>query len=187
MPKRGRSEQHTRSNEEVEALLKECQNLEDRLALELAVYLGMRASEICHLRRDWIKEGEIRIPKSQPCGCSSCKGIWWAKSEASVRAIPIPGLIANDLRAFLELSDGFHLSRQALWQKVRQIGRRAKIKGDVYPHSLRATAATRLASSLTAPELCYTLGWASISMGEHYVSIARAKEGASKKIREMLK
>ena len=187
MAKRGRSEQHALDEEQVEALLGETTELEDRVALELMCYLGLRVSEICHLRRNWVRDGEIRIPRSQPCNCSNCQGEWRAKSMASVRSIPIPDLIAKDLYMFLEHTDGFPpLTRQALWWKVKQIAKKAKIK-ECFPHSLRATAATRMSAFLTAPELCYTLGWRNLEMGQHYINIFQAKAGASKKIKEMLK
>ena len=194
MPRRGKSEQYALNGEQVKALIEACESLEDRLALKLMAYLGMRVSEVAHLCRDWVNSGEIRIPASQPCDCASCKGTWSAKSKASVRVLPVPELIANDLYTFLHQSpEGFHITRVALWWKVKRIAKKAGIKtkgmagGTISPHILRATAATHLASHLTASELCYLLGWESLEMGEHYINLAQAKAGAHQKVRELLR
>ena len=192
--KRGASEKYVLDNEQMNELLKMAQTIEDRLILQLMVLLGLRVSEVAHLRADWIKDGEIRIPRSQPCNCSNCQGEWRSKSEASVRNIPIPEGIGKEFYTFLGQSpEGFHLSRQAIWQKVKTMAKRAKIRvrglsaDTIYPHVLRATAASRLATAgMSAPALCYIMGWASIEMGVHYISIAKAKEEAHRQLKQIL-
>ncbi len=192
--KRGASEKYVLDEKQVGELLKETESSEDRLILELMALLGLRASEVAHLRAEWVKDGEIRKPRSQSCNCSSCQGEWKSKSEASVRSIPIPNLMADSLYTFLSQSPGgFHLTRQAIWQKVKTVAKRAKIKvrglseDTIYPHVLRATAASRLASAgMSAPALCYIMGWASIEMGVHYINIAQAKAEAHRQLKQIL-
>ena len=192
MAKRGRSEQYVLEEAQVQALLKEAQTIEDRLILELMCYLGMRVSEIAHLRADWVKEGEIRIPLRQPCNCSNCRGEWRAKSKAGARNIPIPVTMA-DLHTFLQQSpDGFHLTRQALWAKIKKLAKQAKIKvkglsGDtIFCHALRATAATRLAESgIPVSALAYIMGWANIEIASAYVNIASAKKSAGEALKRL--
>jgi len=61
------------------------------------------------------------------------------------------------------------LTRQRLWQITSKLGRDASIP-HVYPHCLRATAATILAyQGISAPSLQYDLGWARLSSAEEYV------------------
>lgn len=192
--KRGKSEQYALDESQVAALFNEAESFENLLMLKLMAYLGLRVSEIAHLRADWIHEGEIRIPPSQLCDCSNCKGEWHAKSKASVRSLPIPNIIADDLYTFLGHSPtGFNRTRQALWWKVKQIAKRAKsqIKGPsgdtVFPHALRATAATNFATKgMSAVALCYIMGWAELEMGQHYINIAKAKSEAHKQMKEIL-
>lgn len=192
--KRGKSEQYALDDNQVAALFQEAKTFEDRLMLKLMVYLGLRVSEVAHLRVDWIHNGEIRIPASQPCDCSNCKGEWHPKSKASIRSLPITDIIANDLYTFLQRSPrGFHITRQEIWWKIKQIAKRAKIKigglsGDtIFPHALRATAATNFAAKgMTAVALCYVMGWAELEMGQHYINIAKAKSEAHKQMKEIL-
>ena len=192
--KRGASEKYVLDNEQVNELLGAAESPEDRLIIELMVILGLRVSEVAHLNADWLKEEEIRIPRSQPCGCSNCRGEWHSKSEASARSIPIPETMIRTLHTFLrESPEGFHLTRQALWQKIKGIAKKAKIKAKglskdtIYPHVLRATAASRLATAgMSAPALCYIMGWSSIEMGQHYISIAQAKVEAHRQLKQIL-
>ncbi len=201
--KRGASERYVLDEEQVSNLLNQATEPDDRAALELMVYLGMRISEVCHLNHTWIHEDtrEIHIPPSQKCLCNECMkhkaypGEWRPKSEASARSLPIPDLISRNLHEFLCLKPGgLRITRQALWWKVKQWAKAAKIKvrglseDTIYPHVLRATAATRLATKgVSAPALCYIMGWANLEVGAHYISIAKAKAEAHKQMREMLR
>ena len=188
--KRGASEKYVLSDEQIHSILAEAQSEEEKLILELMVYLGLRASEIVHLRATWLHGDELNIPRTQPCDCSSCRekgGVWSAKSDAAARSIAMPKAIQERLtQMLLQSPKGFSFTRQALWQKVKRWGKRAKIKM-IYPHALRATAATRLAErGMSAPALAYTLGWTNISMAWHYVNIAHAKAEAHQQMRRIM-
>lgn len=192
--KRGASEKYALNEQQVADLIANAEWLEDRLAIKLMVYLGMRVSEVAHLRRDWIEGGELCIPASQPCDCANCKGTWHAKSKASIRTLPIPELIANDLYTFLQQSpEGFHITRVTLWWKIKKIAKKAgiRVKGmskeTISPHILRATAATRLAAGgMSAVGLCYFCGWSSLKMGQHYINITMAKRDAYRQFKEIM-
>lgn len=77
------------------------------------------------------------------------------------------------------------MTRQAAWYRVQRLAEKAKIPR-IFPHALRATLATILASKgFTAVELCAYFGWTRLNMGEHYVRISEARTGASKKIKQI--
>ena len=193
--KRGASELYVLEADQVRALLQEAQGVEDRLILQLMLYVGLRVSEVAHLNNSWVKGDEIRIPLSQTCDCINCKsGEWKAKSKASNRVIPVPVSIMRDLTEYLRQSPrGFTLTRQALWWKIKQMSKRANIRvrglssDTIYPHVLRATCATILASKgMSVAALCYVMGWQSIEVGQHYISIAKAKQDAQEQFRKIM-
>jgi len=198
--KRGASERYTLEEDQVKALLTESETLSNRLIIELMVFLGMRASEVAHFNSNWVRREEIHIPPEQPCDCVNCQksshpGKWKPKTRSGVRVLPIVDAIRNDLFTYINQSPkGFNLTRQAIWWNVKQISRRAGIKqkglakDTIYPHALRATAATFLASKgMDAQALAYVLGWSNIAIAQHYITLARAKNLAHQQMRDILK
>lgn len=198
--KRGASWHYALETEQRDKLVSVAKELDDRIVIKLMVYLGMRNSEVGHMNANWIRGGEIRIPSSQPCDCVNCAaskhpGVWQPKSKAGIRTMPVIDILADDIyRFFKENPRGLRLTRQAIWEKIKRLASKAKIevpglsRGTVYPHALRATAGTYLAAKgMTATELCYIMGWATISMGEHYIRIAVAREESHNKLRMIYK
>ena len=194
--KRGPSKQHALNDNQTQALLRVCTELEDRVLIKLMLLLGLRIGEVLHLHLSWIKEGEIRIPSKQECSCSLCadRGYWAPKTKAGIRSLPLPRVLADDLRAFLgHQPKGFNgLTKQALWHRVKRLCYRAGIRrkglwdSTVSPEDLRATAALRFSAHLTAAELCYILGKSRIEMDSHYVHLASVKPAAISKSKAVL-
>jgi len=186
--KRGKSEEYVLSELELQRLWNECKELDSQIVVGLLVFCGLRVSEAIHLRLEWIRDEEIHIPSQQKCSCAACadRGYWVPKTKQSVRVVPVPGFLKPLLWEYLKTHpEGLQISRQAVWYRIQHLASRAKVS-HIFPHALRATYATLLASKgLTAPEICAVLGWARITMGEHYVRIAEARGGAREKIKQI--
>ena len=199
MAKRGPSWRYAlKTDQDIDALFGGCLDLEDRIILILTTRLGMRAEEATHMQASWIERDVIRIPPYQPCRCSDCRrpkkkkpgGNWYAKTERSVRDLAIGDSIAGDItQYFSEHLQGLCMTRQALWQRVKRIARRAKMGNRVFPHALRATAATTfIRKGMTNPAvLCNTMGWDRLSTAERYINLTVASEMAQKQQRDILK
>lgn len=167
---------------EAKMLLNACQDVLDNLTIRLPLYAGMRIGEVQHLKQSWLdwEKAIIIIPSRQECSCWECKtwrhNIWTPKTKAGQRSL----LIVPELEPYLgQLGDGINRSRQALEQRCERIRQRSGLHKVCYPHALRATFATRLAEeSISAPSLCYLLGWESLQTAEAYVqsSMRRAHQ-----------
>jgi len=154
----------------------------------LMAYCGLRVSEAIHLNARWIKDEEIHIPSYMECRCQECaaRGHWKPKSKHGVRAVAIPEFLKPVFLKYLtRFPEGLKMTRQAAWYRVRLVCAAAGVP-EVFPHALRASCATFLASKgFTAVELCQYLGWARIAMGEHYIRIAEARSGSKQKIKQI--
>lgn len=102
--------------------------------------------------------------------------MWQPKTESGARSIPF----GHDTRTkitmqrFFETFDGWSKSRTGVNRKVERAAMNARVvdPDDVYPHALRATAATNLASDLRAIELQSMFGWQKIDTARKYVRIS---------------
>ena len=160
---------------EVEAtmLLNACRDLLDNLTIRLPLYTGMRIGEVQHLKTSWLdwEKRIIIIPARQKCSCYECKKwrnkIWTPKTQAGQRSL----LITPELEPYLkQLVDGINRSRQSLEQRFERIRQRSSLQKVCYPHALRATFATGLSEGgISAPSLCYLLGWESLQTAENYI------------------
>jgi len=154
-------------------LLDACRDVLDNLTVRLPLFAGMRIGEVQHLRASWLdwENSLIVIPSRQQCGCYECRTwrnrIWTPKTRAGQRSL----VIVPELQACLgELTEGVNRSRQALEQRFERIRQRSGLLKVAYPHCLRATFATRLAEEgISAPSLCYLMGWESMQTAESYV------------------
>jgi len=187
MPK-PRSRDHIHSPEEIAKLRSCCQNQEELLLVDIPIEAGLRIGELAHLRRSWLdKDGAISIPDRQSCNCGECTrlkaGYWAPKTKAGIRSIPLKPALARELKEYLASHpEGFGLSRVALWTKLKTIAKRAQV-ASVFPHSLRATCATRLAEEgISAATLQYLMGWSSLNSADAYIrsSKRRAQEELAK-------
>jgi len=158
---------------EAKMLLDACHDLLDNLTIRLPLYTGMRIGEVQHLKQSWLDwdKGIITIPARQQCQCYECRKwrneVWTPKTRAGQRSL----VIVPELEPYLtQLGDGINRSRQALEQRFERIRFRSGLMKVAYPHCLRATFATTLAEQgISAPALCYLLGWESLQTAEAYI------------------
>ena len=169
---------------EVEKLLKTPslrtpQGIRDRAILEVMYATGLRVSELAKLK---LKDVNIEI------GFLRCQG-----KGSKERIIPLgriakkflekylfnarPKLLKGKESEFLFLAQGGHpLSRQSIWKMIKKMVKRAKIKKEVSPHTLRHSFATHLlergADLRSVQEM---LGHASITTTQIYTHINRLR------------
>lgn len=201
MAKRGHSREYTITEDQRFALLKvAADSLGDQVLVILTALLGMRASEVCHMNRDWLHDDIIQLPPSQDCDCIHClkspkhPGKWQPKYEASRREIPMPDSVKGMIYDYFNANPkGFQITRQAVWAKIKLLARKANIKmkgaskGTTFPHALRASAAENMiVKGFTAEELMCLLGWSRIDVANAYIKAVVAKAKAYKKVKELL-
>ena len=169
---------------EVEKLLKTPslrtpQGIRDRAILEVMYATGLRVSELAKLK---LKDVNIEI------GFLRCQG-----KGSKERIIPLgriakkflekyifdarPKLLKGKESEFLFLAQGGHpLSRQSIWKMIKKMVKKAKIKKEVSPHTLRHSFATHLlergADLRSVQEM---LGHASITTTQIYTHINRLR------------
>ena len=169
---------------EVEKLLKTPslrtpQGIRDRAILEVMYATGLRVSELARLK---LKDVNMEI------GFLRCQG-----KGSKERIIPLgriakkflekyifdarPKLLKGKESEFLFLAQGGNpLSRQSIWKMIKKMVKKAKIKKEVSPHTLRHSFATHLlergADLRSVQEM---LGHASITTTQIYTHINRLR------------
>lgn len=160
--------------------------------------LGMRAGEICHLNESWIdwERKHIEVPRYDSCDCGYCRQQarqtaeahddlsyeealaerWNPKTRNSARAIPFdfdPDVEAV-ITAFFADRDEYEHSRVSVNRRVDRVAEAAGIPtSSIYPHALRATAATNLAyRGLGTAPLQNFFGWHQISTAQKYIRLS---------------
>lgn len=160
--------------------------------------LGMRAGEISHCRKDWIDWDRqlIEIPRHQCCDCGYCRQQaeqamtyddelsfeeamerrWRPKTSNSARAIPFDfnERTRATVEAFFEEWDEYPHSRVSVNRRVSRVAAVAGLDPmSVYPHALRATAASWHAyQGVTAVPLQSLFGWASMRTAQKYIRLS---------------
>jgi integrase len=160
--------------------------------------LGMRAGEITHLKEDWIDwhRQQITIPSYEPCDCGYCRkaaeGVatrnddiefesafaqrWHPKSDAGARTIPFgfDDQTYEVLESYFSEYDEYGHSRTSINRRVDRVCELAGIpKPDLYPHALRASAATWHAyKGLGQFPLMAFMGWKNPQTALKYVRLS---------------
>lgn len=191
------------NDREFERLLEACRDLpaprgfEARFICLLSGRLGLRAGEIAHLRTTWVDWNRklIQIPKQEPCDCGYCQrqarqeaahtddltakvalgSRWHPKTVASARSIPFDLSLRIELcvQRFASRYEGFPRSRSTVNRRVQEAAEQAQITGRVYPHCLRATAASHHAYKGVAPvPLQALMGWSDLATAQKYIRIS---------------
>lgn len=186
--RRGESGDFALSQHQVEELLKVCTEMEERVTIGCQIYLGLRISELAHMRADWVTvDGNLKIPAQQACKCAECAKfrdkLWKPKTRSGARTLPIPPRIKRDLAELFKVKPyGMEVSRVGLYYRTKTLLKRARIKfkglsGDTgFPHCLRATCFNLLVEGgMSAAGLAYFAGWSNIAIASHYISLVRAK------------
>ena len=143
------------------------ENEEDRVIFVMAAELGMRASEISHSKKGWIdfQRQEITIPSQD--------GEWTPKTKNSARTIPYGAFkhrVSREIQNFFDYHDEINLARNSIWYRVKRMADNSGITKRVYPHSLRASAALRLANAgMNAQGLRSFFGWEKLETAEKYI------------------
>jgi len=134
----------------IELLEKACADLKDRVLMVLLVDAGMRVGEVSHALQAWWNGQTLRIPASQDCNCHECRndkkhpGVWKPKSAAGKRIIPIAPMKRAYLSMYFRENPGIGLSRIQIYRRLKSLGEKAGVQGNIFPHALRATYITRL-------------------------------------------
>lgn len=191
------------NDREYELLLEACTALPDPRAIEarficlLCGRLGLRAGEIAHFQTSWIDWNRklIRIPKHEPCACGYCQrqarqeaahtdqltesdtlaSRWHPKTVASARSIPFDLSLRTELciERFANRYDDFPRSRSTVNRRVKEAAEQANLTGRIYPHCLRATAASHHAYKGVAPvPLQALMGWSNLATAQKYIRIS---------------
>jgi len=173
--------------------------------LVLAGRLGLRAGEIAHIRQSWINRERqvIEIPRYSRCRSGQDGGIcgycrkraesaaehndisveealedrWEPKTEQGARAVPyaFDAEVEAVVEAFFDSFDSWPTSRIGVNRRVDRVADAADYDGRVYPHALRATAASWHASRGVPPAaLQAMLGWAQLQVADKYVRLSGA-------------
>ena len=202
------SKQDALSDDEFARLLDATDDLRDpfdREAMFILVCggrLGMRAGEICHMRERWVNHnrGLIEIPQHSPCDCGYCRSCatqshrksgvdkeedfaerWKPKTPDSARSIPFTfnDRVAAVIELFFEEFDEYPHSRVSVNRRIDRVAEAAGMDtDDVYPHCLRATAATHHAYRGVPPVALQSMfGWSQLSVARHSI---RMSGGATK-------
>lgn len=113
------------------------------------------------------------------------KDDWWQpKTPASVRTIPYDFNIRLQLTVerFFDTYDTFPVSKATLNRRVSRAAELSELDKRIYPHSLRATAATTHASRDVSPyALMSVMGWRDMDTARTYV--AASDESAARELR----
>jgi integrase len=202
-PKTNHSHEDALADREFERLLEGCKDLpsprdfEARVICLLAGRLGLRAGEVTHFQQDWIDFDRdlISIPQFRNCDCGSCRRQakreaeraddldlaqavderWQPKTAAAARVIPfdISLRIELCLDRFAERHESFPRSRATVNRRVNAAAEATNLAGNVYPHSLRATAASFHAyRGVTPVPLQALMGWRDLSTAQKYIRIS---------------
>lgn len=191
------------NDREFELLLEACSELpaprdfQARVICLLGGRLGLRGGEIAHFQTDWLDWNRklIRIPKHEPCACGYCRrqarqeaahneelteagaveSRWHPKTVASARSIPFDLSLRFELcvERFADRYDGFPRSRSTVNRRIQEAADQTDLTGRIYPHCLRATAASHHAYKGVAPvPLQALMGWSDLATAQKYIRIS---------------
>lgn len=140
---------------------------------------GLRATEVAHVCPAWVstQRGHLTIPGR--CTCQRCRDddstAWTPKTSAGARSLPLHQHTETweAVKRYLAREDDPWISRQAVWKLVKRVADRALLDTRVYPHALRATAATNFAAMGMNPyQLQHAMGWAQTRSAEPYIRVS---------------
>jgi len=186
--------------EQYRELLREAARIENRVeSISLFFFLvtmgrlGMRVGEVIHMRESWYKEdrGVISIAPHSNCDCGLCKNYaesyadnndldfeevfesYWKVKDGSDRDVKVPTERDREIiELYFEEVPYTDVSYSTVNRRLKKI---AEIVGEpevhrMYPHMLRATAATHLAHSGFLPyALDVQFGWSDENTKTKYV------------------
>lgn len=168
--------------------------LQCMFVLLFAGRLGLRRSEIAHLNESWIDWDEkmVNIPRHKPCDCGNCRQYarqkveynehityeeaidhrWHPKTESGIREVPFgfSARIEVVLDRFFDKYDEYPHCGTSVTRRVNRALDNCDEIDEIYPHALRATAATYHAGrGLGVTPLQSMMGWADLDTPMRYV------------------
>ncbi len=180
MPRKpeGHSRDDMLSRDEFNSMAAAADDPLDKVILYALAAYGMRANELASMRRDWLNfhRGLIKIPEQDRITK------WKPKSTAGARTIPALDMNPEGwdaIKRYMTAHDEIAISRQTIYRRIVKLARSAGIDRRVYPHALRATAATEAAYKISNPSvLCDIFGWSDLKTAQIYIKRAggRAQE-----------
>jgi integrase len=131
---------------------------------------GRNSMDICGYCRQNAKQ---KANHNENLSLEECKErCWVAKTEQAVREIPFDfhPRVSLVIEEFFEKYDSWPVSASAITRRVKKSAENSEVGKRVYPHSLRATAASYHAGrGLGSIPLQSLMGWADISTARNYV------------------
>jgi len=137
----------------------------DRLIFVCAGYLGMRASEIAHLKKNWIdfQGGTVEVPKRD--------GEF--RANGSSRSIPFKHLsnrVTTELKRYFDYNGSVGVNRATVFRRVKNLGQRVGLTRKVNPQILRSTCAFQLAKAgINGQGLRQFMGWSELNTAQKYI------------------
>jgi len=193
------SKEDALERDEFEELVEACDKSlfpkQNRFLVLVMGRLGLRAAEVAHMKESWLVKPKkmIRIPKHEPCDCSSCRAQakqraevnddisfkeamemqWRVKTENSARSVPYD-LEDRIEEIVLDTMDEYGECPVGRYRINKRIDKLSKIafgdKSRVYPHALRATAAFNYCfQEVTAFQLMTLMGWNQLQTANDYL------------------
>jgi len=165
------SKQDILNQEERKLLLDNCKNFKEKFVIQTLIYTGLRASEFTHIKREWIKwqDDEIIVPKKE--------GDWKPKTSKGARTIPLMPQAREVLTEYFKDKSQIKMDRSTVWNIVKRVASRIKPFKKCYPHALRATFASLLASrNMSAPQIQVIMGWSKLETANNYISAMNTKK-----------
>ena len=186
--------------EEIDDLIKACKNPNEKFIVTTLIYSGMRVGEFTHMKKEWIRwqEGKIVVPQKETCDRYCCQyskhkkiirkkkkkeriridGLWNPKTKEGARDIPLVNEeIKEVLRNWFNNHEGVKMTRIGVYKLLQRVAGRVKILKKVYPHSLRATFASIMASKgVSAASIQAIMGWKSFATAQSYVKAMEASK-----------
>lgn len=113
-------------------------------------------------------KAEVNIPMEEALAAQ-----WQPKTPASARQVPFDFDVRVELalEAFFERFDSWSRSAATVNRRIARLQERSEVDARVYPHALRATAASYHASrDISVHSLMSIMGWADPSTARAYVN-----------------
>ena len=184
MPKIGRSLPKSLTEDEVEALLAaplvtDPLGHRDRTMLEVLYATGLRVSELVNLKHSQVNanQGVIRIvgkgnrERLIPLGDEAVR--WLTEFGRGARA---EILLERQTDYFFPTRRGDRMTRQAFWHIIKRYARKAGVRKELSPHTLRHAFATHLlnrGADLRVVQML--LGHSDLSTTQIYTHVARER------------
>lgn len=175
---RGESREYSLNQPDLLRLEAAAKSPRERASIRLLARFGLRAGELAHFNLSWFsgQRGVLTVPLM--CRCDTCQAAgkpWRPKRKASHRSLPIYKHTETweAVKIFFERHptiEDVQVSERAVHKLVVKVADRAGLQAKVFPHALRATAATQFAAmGANELQLCSLMGWHDLRSAAPYL------------------